>query len=146
MSQILEFLFHSWPLERITIFSATQTNSWPFLFFQRLNFFRLGGALVLGCSCVFAMIGAWIQKRWLMIPYLIVQMLVIVMIIIIGIPISAILFYHGNVFFAICVCMVIFLTSILPIHFWFTVKSAYSELRETGQLSKYSRNINLKCG
>ena len=110
------------------------------------NFFPIGGALLFGCSCVLAMIGAWVQKRSLMVPYLVVQMLIIVMMAIVGIPIATAMFYLGHKFYGISTCTVVFLTSILPIHFWFTVKSAYIELGETGQLSKYSRTNNLECG
>ena len=115
-----------------------------FLYFT--NFFPKGGALLFGCSCVFAMIGACVQKRLLMVPYLVVQMLIIVMMAIVGIPIATAMFYLGHKFFGISTCTVVFITSILPIYFWFVVKSAYVELGETGQLSKYSRTINLKCG
>ena len=110
------------------------------------NSLPIGGALVFGCSCVFAMIGAWVQKRFLMIPYLVVQMLLIVMMAIVGIPIATAMFYLGHPFFGTSACMVVFLTSILPIHFWFVVKSAYIELGETGQLSENSRTINFECG
>ena len=106
----------------------------------------IGGALVFGCSCVFAMIGAWVQKQLLMVPYLVVQMLIIVMMAIVGIPIATAMFYLRHPFYGIGICTVVFLTSILPIHFWFTVKSAYIELGETGQLSEYSRTNNLECG
>ena len=108
------------------------------------NFFPIGGALLFGCSCVLAMIGAWVQKRSLMVPYLVVQMLIIVMMAIVGIPIATAMFYLGHPFFGTSACTVVFLTSILPIHFWFVVKSAYIELGETGQLSEYSRTTNFK--
>ena len=106
----------------------------------------IGGALVFGCSCVFAMIGTWVQKRFLMVPYLVVQMLIIVMMAIVGIPIATAMFYLEHPFFGTSACTIVFLTSILPIHFWFVVKSAYIELGETGQLSEYSRTTYFKCG
>ena len=92
------------------------------------------------------MIGAWVQKRFLMVPYLVVQMLIIVMMAIVGIPIATAMLYLEHPFFGTSACTVVFLTSILPIHFWFVVKSAYIELGETGQLSEYSRTTNFKCG
>ena len=105
-----------------------------------------GSAIVFGGTCILLMIGVQFQKQSLMIPYLIVQMLMIVLTAIVGIPIAVGLFYLNHPLYGLSVTTAVFLTSILPIFFWFTVKRAYTDMAKTGKLSKDRNQINLECG
>ena len=79
-----------------------------------------------------------------MIPYLVVQPLVIALMAIVGIPIAAVLFYVGHPYYGISVSIVVFISSILPIFYWFVVKKAFTELRGGGTLQ--SREKDVECG
>ena len=105
-----------------------------------------GGAILFGCCCILMMIGVQLQKRVLMIPYLIVQMLTIVLTSIVGIPIAVALFCINHPMYGISICTLLFFTSILPIYFWFVVKSAYTELSKNGKFVEKSNQIDLECG
>ena len=105
-----------------------------------------GSAIVFGGTCILLMIGVQFQKQSLMIPYLIVQMLMIVLTAIVGIPIAVGLFYLNQPLYGLSVTTAVFITSILPIYFWFTVKRAHTDMAKTGKLSKDRNQSNLECG
>ena len=101
-------------------------------------------AVAFGCACIFLIIGVQAQKHLLMIPYLVVQPLVIALMAIVGMPIAAVLFYVGHPYYGISVSIVVFISSILPIFYWFVVKKAFTELRGGGTLQ--NREKDVECG
>ena len=69
-------------------------------------------------------------------------MLIIVMMAVVGIPISVALFYLRHFWYGIAISMVVVITSILPIFFWFIVLRCYKELAKEGKHPGISENQN----
>ena len=96
---------------------------------QIINILVIVIGVVYGSCCLLLMIGAHLQKRWLLFPYLIIQILITLLTMILGIILAAFLFqlHHSNDGYF--VSLFVLLTLILSLYCWKTVNKASVKLR-----------------